>query len=166
MIGAAFKKNIWRKIVIAVISVALAHLAAAHGSAPVRSRSTIKSYGPWMVMQRFSQMAPRLQWLADGRLQMRMRVHGKPVTQLFDPSTGAITSATQPGSSGGNSNNAKPRVVAPGIFSYSRPIREVPSPDGKLLAGTNNGNLYVRQAMSKHDVWLTHDGTEGNGYSV
>ncbi|WP_213434615.1 MULTISPECIES: prolyl oligopeptidase family serine peptidase [Lysobacteraceae] len=40
------------------------------------------------------------------------------------------------------------KVVRPGQFSYMPPVTEVASPDHRQVAGTQDGNLYVRPATS------------------
>lgn len=48
----------------------------------------------------------------------------------------------------------QPRIVRPGLFAHSMPIREAVSPDGLWLAGTDDGALYVRSVGQEAGVIL------------
>lgn len=111
---------------------------------------------------------PRPVWCADGTLSYRRRVHGRMQRRLFDPRSGSDTGGACPDSAGeAEPATAEPRVVQPGRTALTPPVMEVPSPDGKWLAGTREGNIWLRSADStRYSVQLTDDGTVKNGYTV
>lgn len=54
------------------------------------------------------------------------------------------------------------KVVRPGQFSYMPPVTEVASPDRRLVAGTKDGNLYVRPETTDDIQVLAHADAAGH----
>jgi dipeptidyl aminopeptidase/acylaminoacyl peptidase len=128
------------------------------------ARAPVETYAPGEVLGTLFGQMPEWQWSANGNLIYTVGKSRKPQTFAFDPGSGSL----MPGKAeaGPNAASAKPRILAPGIFSYSPPIREVASPDGKWFAGMRDGNLYLRPAGKGTTHVLTRDGTSANGYTV
>ncbi|PAP77232.1 S9 family peptidase [Rubrivirga marina] len=59
----------------------------------------------------------------------------------------------------------EPRPVEPGLFAHDRPVFEAASPDGAWLAGTADGDFYVREAGSDTSA-LTVPAGDGPRWSV
>ncbi len=113
------------------------------------------------------QSMPHPKWLSDGRLSYTRIINGHPKQYVLDPATGKDTLFINPKPESSNiSNWAKPRFVRPGLMGYSAPVMEVPSPDHKWLAGTHNGNLWIRSAIAHDSSRFTTDGTNENSYDV
>lgn len=150
------------------LSLLLVTLGTHVASAGDTGKKPITTYGPGEALMTLYGSAPRERWGANGYLEFTTMVGGKPQTRYFDPASGKSIIPTagkkhlQSGSAVG-----KPRIVAPGLMSYSPPVREVQTRDGEWLAGTHDGNLYLRRADSaQHERYLTHDGTARDGYTV
>lgn len=60
----------------------------------------------------------------------------------------------------------EPQPVRPGLFRYSPPIRELPSPDDRWLATVEDGDLWLRSAVSGDRVRLTRDAAPERGWDL
>lgn len=144
--------------IIAVAAVAGVTTASAASGGSARDAA----YSPDDALIAMYRADPQPHWLLDGKLAYRAIVDGKPQMRVFDPDSGKVQAPATVGKPA-----APPRVVAQGIFSYSPPVQEVPSPDGAWFAGTQQGNLYVRPVSGDTALRpLTRDGTPTDGYTV
>lgn len=106
---------------------------------------------------------PRVRWAPDGRLVLETNEAGGTTLRALDPRTDSLSPYAPPAKPPAA---AEPRIVEPGLFTYSAPVREVASPDGGWLAGTRGGQLWVRSADGKDSLRLTKDGRPEDGYDV
>ncbi|MDE1964947.1 MAG: DPP IV N-terminal domain-containing protein [Xanthomonadaceae bacterium] len=148
-------------LVVALATLCMSPVAVAHAVANGHRDAKVTTFAAGDMAEALMSTMPTWHWLANGDLGWVERVDGKPQMHALDPQTGRAAVAAQ------LPHIPEPRVVAPGIFSYSPPTREVPSPDGAWFAGTRDGNLYVRPASGEGaEVALTRDGTPGDHYEV
>ncbi len=54
------------------------------------------------------------------------------------------------------------RLVRPGLFAHSRPVFEVPSKDGTMAAGTEDGDLYIRLVSGGENKVVANKSSEWN----
>ena len=156
-------RRVW--VSMATLGVILGASTALAAPKPATGNEQVTTYAPGDMAGALLGSMPRWHWLANGDLAWSARVAGRPQMHAFDPASGKAASPVSPHAAGGPAGT--PRVVSPGIFSYSPPVREVLSPDGKWFAGTRDGNLYLRPASGQGgDDHLTTDGTPRDGYDV
>lgn len=128
-------------------------LAAAHAVAQPSTAA-----GERQAAQALLTAHPEARWLADGRLAYRSATDG--ALRALEPSTGA----EQPLAS--LPPLLERRVVRPGLFAHLPPVLELPSPDGAWLAGTVDGDLWLRSADDRRRLRLTADGSPERSYDV
>lgn len=146
---------------LGVILGASTALAAVTGHA----KGPAETYAPGEVLGAMFGETPKWQWGTNGNLIYTVEQDGKRQTFAFDPESGRlIPGGTEAAVS--KATAGTPRILALGIFSYSPPIRELASPDGKRFAGMREGNLYLRPAGKDTIHFLTRNSVPEDGYTV
>lgn len=133
------------------------------GAAPPTEASRPRGDDPRQLRQALLRAMPTPRWGPEGRLILTEGAGEEAVHRALDPRTGEdVPHEPAPPTP----ERAEPRVVRPGLFAHMPPVREVPTPDGRWLAGVREGDVWVRSADGADSVRLTSDARPGHGYDV